>query len=391
MTTKRERPEAVPALLRRINFRKVLDALHALGPSSRAQLTRATGISPPTMSILIRQLVRQKLVEKDTKPLAKAVGRPGIRFRLAHKTSYVIGVVLDTPSCSIAVSGLSGAMQSAKKIILPTPDTYDALLAVIAENIRKLVAEETGTFLGVGVTTPGLLDKTNGQIIQATNIPVLAGRAPGQDLEQALGIPVAILQENQATTIAAKIFGRATSIRDFALFDLTTGTGMGVFMDGRFLSSSHGFGAEIGHITVVPENGLQCGCGNYGCLETVANDRAFAREASKDLGREMGICELIKAVQAGTPIPQRALHQTLDYLAIGIAAAINLFNPQLIILHGRMLDLSPDIMPQLIQRIQKRALPAAFDLCQIEHSAPNKLLSAVAGIVNLVYTTSATI
>ena len=104
MIQTRDRAEAVPALLRKINFRKVLDAMQTLGPCSRAQLTRATGISPPTMSILVRELVKRGLVEKDSKPPVSGVGRPGIRFRLAQKTSFVVGVVLDANTCSLAIS-----------------------------------------------------------------------------------------------------------------------------------------------------------------------------------------------------------------------------------------------------------------------------------------------
>ena len=83
-----------------------------------------------------------------------------------------------------------------------------------------------------------------------------------------------------------------------------------------------------------------------------------------------------------------ALEKTLDYLAIGVAAAINIFNPQLAILHGRMFELGPDVMPRLVEKIRKRALPPAFEGCRIEHTSPNKLLAAVAGIVNHVYSST---
>ena len=385
MIQTRDRAEAVPALLRKINFRKVLDAMQTLGPCSRAQLTRATGISPPTMSILVRELVKRGLVEKDSKPPVSGVGRPGIRFRLAQKTSFVVGVVLDANTCSLAISGLNGKIDPKKSTSVKIPSTYDQLIQNLVAAVEKLAAEESGTFLGVGLSCPGLVDKNTGTIKLSSILPILTGRTPGRDLERQLMKPVAMLPENQAMTLAAKVFGLASNVRDFVLIDLTTGTGMGAFLEGKYLSGTSGYGAEIGHITVVPENGLPCGCGNNGCLETVANDRALARACSEKLGREVDIDELMTLAKSGEIKLDGALDTTLDYLAIGVAAAINIFNPQLAILQGRMFDLQDDVMPRLVEKIRKRALPPAFEGCRIEHTAPNKQLAAVAGIVNHVY------
>ncbi|MFO1521836.1 MAG: ROK family transcriptional regulator [Kiritimatiellia bacterium] len=388
MIQTRDPAEAVPALLRKINFRKVLDAMQTLGPCSRAQLTRKTGISPPTMSILVRELVKRGLVEKDSKPPVTGVGRPGIRFRLAQKTSFVVGVVLDATSCSLAISGLNGKFDVKKSLKIPTPKNYDQLIADLVAGVETLVAAESGTFLGVGLSAPGLVDKATGMVKLASNLPILTGRTPGRDMEQRIQKPVAMLPENQAMTLAAKVFGLASGMRDFILIDVTTGTGMGAFLEGKYLSGAHGFGAEIGHITVVAENGLPCGCGNHGCLETVANDRALTRECSRHLGREVDMDDLLQLVQSGEFPLNGELEKTLDYLAIGVAAAINIFNPQLAILHGRMFELGPDVMPRLVEKIRRRSLPPAFEGCRIEHTAPNKLLAAVAGIVNHVYSST---
>jgi len=136
---------------------------------------------------------------------------------------------------------------------------------------------------------------------------------------------------------------------------------------------------ELGHITVVPE-GQRCGCGNRGCLETVATDTAFARLISKQLGRRVGVEKALAAL-AGDGA-EEVIEQTVDYLAIAVAAVINIFNPATLFLHGQLMNSDPAIFKRVLKQAKKRTLSPSFKDCRILQSQGNKHLGAVAGIID---------
>lgn len=376
---KKERHEAVPALLRRLNVRRVLETLQSFGPSTRAQLTRRTRISPPTMSKLIAQLERDGLIEQEAELQATA-GRPGVVFRLATQRARVIGAVIDADRCTVVAAGLDGAIDPALTRSFVSPQTFDELIARLADHVRAAACDNDPPVRGVGLTVPGLIDRAEGRVVFSPNMHYLDGRNPGQALARRTGFEVATVQEEHALCLAARAFGRARGLADFALVDLSRGFGMGVFSQGQFITGSRGYAGEIGHITVQP-GGRQCGCGNRGCLETVATDHALAQACSERLGRPVDIGQVIDLVRGGSLAVGSMVEDALDHLAVGVAAVINVFNPECVLLHGRMFDLSEDMLDRLTRRVRARALEPSFQCCRIERAAADKPLGAVAGAI----------
>jgi N-acetylglucosamine repressor len=155
---------------------------------------------------------------------------------------------------------------------------------------------------------------------------------------------------------------------------------MGIFSGGRLLTGNSGMAGEIGHITVEREGRL-CGCGNRGCLETVATDSAFAHDVSRLLGRRAGIDEAIEAMQSGRVDASDVLERFVDYLAIGVAAVINIFNPSTLFLHGKLLRSDTSVFNRVLTAAGKRSLKPNFGDCSILQSQGDKRLGAVAGII----------
>ncbi len=114
-------------------------------------------------------------------------------------------------------------------------------------------------------------------------MPITNGQCLGADLAERLGIECILVQEEHALCLAERCFGSARGLDDFAMLDISTGVGLGVMSRGRLLLGRSGFAGEIGHITV-DIRGRRCGCGNRGCLETVACDSALAWQVSQKLG-----------------------------------------------------------------------------------------------------------
>ena len=147
------------------------------------------------------------------------------------------------------------------------------------------------------------------------------------------------------------------------------------------LEGHDGLAGEFGHIVVDPADGEECGCGNRGCLETVATDAAFARAVSRRVGRPMRVEEVVRLASAGELDVREELGSALSYLATGIGAAINVFNPQAVLVVSRMLDADPGALGRLRELTAQRCLGPLLSRCRIERVGPNPDLAAVAGII----------
>ena len=232
----------------------------------------------------------------------------------------------------------------------------------------------------MGVSVPGLLNTRLDQTVISPNLHLLDGQSLASDLSRRLGLRCVALQESHALCVGERMYGAARGMDDFAMLDVSTGLGLGIFSGGRLLTGNSGMAGELGHITV-ERLGFRCGCGNRGCLETVATDSAFAREISQLLGESVGINEAIEAMRSGRAATNDVVERTVDYLAIAVAAVINVFNPSTLFLHGRLLGSDPAIFDRVLKEVKKRTLKPSFADCRILQSQGNKRLGAVAGII----------
>jgi N-acetylglucosamine repressor len=206
------------------------------------------------------------------------------------------------------------------------------------------------------------------------------GQRLGEDLRQRLSLETAIVQESHALCLAEMTYGAARDVADFAMLDLSEGLGVGVVHGGRLLEGHSGLAGELGHLTV-DIHGQPCGCGNRGCLETVATDTALAAAISARLRRTVAIEEAIALLQSGTVQADKELTEVVEYVAVGLAAVINLFNPSKVFVYGRLLDARTTLFEHLLERTRRRALAPSLADCEIIRARGNKRLGAIAGII----------
>lgn len=368
-----------PALLSKINERQVLRAIQARGPMSRAEVARQSGISAPTASKAVESLLRAGLLEETEAP-GLSRGRPAKRLRLASETAQVLGMVIDADMCRVAPAGLDGRLLEERSLQFPTPHTYSELLETIADHARRLMVRRGVSTLGIGISMPGLIDYRERRGVLSPNVPITNGHSPALDLEQLLNVPCVLVQESHALCLAERYYGDARGIDDFAMLDVASGVGLGVMSGGRLITGHSGLAGEIGH-TTVDIHGLPCGCGNTGCLETVACDAALARAVSRKLGRKVLMDEAIELIRGGEICLQAELKLTCQYLAVGIAAVINLFNPSTLFVHGRLFDAAPGLFEQVTEEAGRRALSPSFADCRIVQARGSKRQGAVAAVI----------
>jgi predicted NBD/HSP70 family sugar kinase len=367
-----------PSLLGKMSERQVLHALQASGPLSRAEVARRCGLSAPTVSKAVVSLLRTGLLEETALPEATG-GRPATRLRLARESAQVLGAVIDADRCLVVSASLDGQIHETSRSFT-TPDTYPRLLDALTRHARSLMDREGVSTLGLGLSLPGLVDYRSQRGVLSPNVPITNGQSPSLDLSKRLGVECLLLQESHALCQGERHYGQARGLDDYAMLDVHTGVGLGVVSGGRLMTGHSGLAGEIGHVAVVP-GGRACGCGNAGCLETVANDTSLAWRVSKRLGRNVDIDEVIALARSGECDLSADLDDVSHYLAVAIAAIVNLFNPARLFIHGRMFEADDGLFDRAVGRAARRSLAPSFADCRVLRATGQKHQGAVAGII----------
>ncbi len=369
-----------PKLVKQVNQRNIFDMIQSAGTISRAELARRTGASMPTASKTVARLLHLGLIEEQGLVPADGKGRPSQMYRVASEKSRVIGISIEPHRCRVVSAGLDGAFAAQDIVEIPTPPTYVDLIDKCTRAVRG-ISSRGHKALGIGVSVSGTVDAMHQQVLLSPNLHLLDGQRPGADIESRLGVPTRIVHETISTCLAERIYGEARGVRNFVMIGTYAGFGLSAVVNGDLFTGANGMAGELGHI-IVSEAGELCGCGNRGCLETISTDPVFVRRVSRRLGRELSIDQIIGMTGSGEIDPTPELHETLNGLAIGAAAAVNIFNPELMALCTRMFEVSPGAFEYLAQRIGDNALKPMMQRCRIIRVQGDTLCGGVAAAIH---------
>ncbi len=225
---------------------------------------------------------------------------------------------------------------------------------------------------GVGIGAAGQINPETGEVIYAPNLGW--NHVPlGEQLEKELKLPVKVLNDVRAATVAEQKFGNGKGLANFANIFVGTGVGSGFVMNGRLLNGSTNSAGEIGHICLDP-NGPVCGCGKHGCLEAYSSGTGMENyvKAQIKAGKETIIKDMIdgdvknvhgpligKAADQGDKLAIEAIERVGYYLGLAIANIHTLLNPDIVLLGGGMMALQKYFMPILEETMNKTILPVA--------------------------------
>jgi N-acetylglucosamine repressor len=259
------------------NRRLVLTTLYDHDEISRVDIARQTGLTRTTVSQIVADFIATGLCfELGRAP--STGGKPATLLSLAENSRHIIGIDLADSELRGALVNLRG--QIIQRIHLPIENRDgDNALALVYDLIAALLAQTDTIVSGIGVGAPGLLDPIQGIVQQAINLnwknlPLKAL------LQEKFQLPVCIANDCQVAALGEYIFGSRPASENLILIKAGVGIGAGIVIGGQLFHGDNAGAGEIGHIQVV-ENGEQCRCGNYGCLETILSNRAIIRQAQK--------------------------------------------------------------------------------------------------------------
>jgi glucokinase len=234
----------------------------------------------------------------------------------------------------------------------------DVVLDRIAALARELGSTQGG-LQRVGLGMPGPLDLERGRTVFLGNFPGWEDYAVVEPLERDLGLPVALINDARAFTLAELELGAGRGCSTLIAFTLGTGIGGGVVVDGRLLLHLNGTVGELGHQTLEPD-GPPCGCGNNGCLEAFSAGPAIARAAG------MATPELVvEAARAGDRRAADVLARAGEYLGIGMANVAVIVGPERIVVGGGVAAAGELILEPARRELARRLTVIPSDLIPI--------------------------
>jgi predicted NBD/HSP70 family sugar kinase len=353
--------------LRQHNLSTILGMVHHAGRISRSQLTRRSGLNRSTIAALVGELLELDLVTEDAPESSSQVGRPSSIVSPSANT-VAIAVNPEVDAVVIGVVGLGGVVR--KRIRYPTDKAPTAREAV---NISAAIIEGVhgglnggSRIVGVGIAVPGQVRREDGLVRFA---PHLGWRDEpiAELLADATGYPVLAANDARLGALAERMFGAGRGINDMIYLNGgPSGIGGGVINGGLEVGGVEGYAGELGH-TRVRDGGRPDTAGVRGTLESEVTRIALLDALGLGFA---DLDELESALLASNDATVRVeVNRQLDFLGIALGDAINILNPELIILGGFLGSLYA-VDPDRLERVVAReALPASLGSVRITRPA----------------------
>lgn len=390
-------PKADKETVRRHNLSLVLRAVRDEGEATRAGVAARVGLTRAAVSSLVEQLLDSGFLSESGKTFSGQAGRPGTVLKVTRSGPAGIGVEINIDYVSVCVVDLSGTDRVRLTEHLDNrgaaPAEVLARGARIAARTLDSAAEQDLSPVGVQLALPGLV--SGGTVRQAPNLGW--NRVPAEELfaaalaeSQPAVPPLPVRSENEANlaALAELWFGGLGGIRSFLYLSGEIGVGGALVLDGELLRGANGFAGEIGHV-VVDADGPLCRCGARGCLEQYAGQSALLRGAGLDENAGVpGVAELEALARSGDERAIAAIGDAGRMLGRVLSGAVNLFDPDAVVLGGIYRGLMPWLSPpadgELTDRVVSGLWPHDSGRLRASSSAGDAARGAAALVVRAV-------
>ncbi|MEA4882729.1 MAG: ROK family transcriptional regulator [Clostridia bacterium] len=368
-----------------LNKAIVLNAIWNQPDICRAEISRLSGLNRATVSSLVEELIADGYVVENGMG-ESALGRKPVMLQANPNACLMVGVDLGVDYAKLAMADFTMKVLATETLPIGEDPRHEDVVSGINACIRQFVERAPATvrgLAGIGLGVPGLVDSDRGVLAFAPNLHW--ENVPLRELVQSqFHVPVFVDNEANAGAIGEKWFGAGKGAQNMIYFSAGIGIGAGIFVNGGLLRGFRGYAGEVGHFTVIP-GGLQCGCGNHGCWETVASEsaaihrvkssikagrqtllqEAISSRRSHSSGCRLTADDLLEACEKGDAVAIEALKETGRSLGTGIAGFVNAFNPELVIVGNSMGRMMGFVLEEAEREMRKHALVQLADGLQL--------------------------
>ena len=354
MTTKGD-----PQLIRWLNRRLVIDALRRYGPLSRTDLGQLLGLEPSTITSIIQELLAEGLVREVGQGESRGGRRP-ILLDLNYDYGHTLGAKIEVERVRVGLVSLDGRLLAEVEERYERGSSPKRVLNALLKAIEQL--PNVPRLLGLGVGVSGFVHSERDHLMYS---PILGWQEVdlASPLRERLALPVFITNDVTAFTLGEKWYGAGRRFRNFLLVTVGEGIGAGLSLEGHLYEGTIGGAGELGH-TCIQIDGPLCRCGERGCLEALASD-AFLRREGPRHGLPAEPEAIVRVAQEGNPEARELLAQMGRHLGIGLKNAVNLLNPEAIVIGGERLDAFEFFRTAMEEEVLKHSFPAEAESLEI--------------------------
>ncbi|GAA0651837.1 ROK family transcriptional regulator [Kutzneria viridogrisea] len=317
----------------------VLDTIRSLGEVSRVELAERTGLTPQTVSNIVRRLIGEGLVA-EAGTARSTGGKPRVLLRVVPSAYYAAGVHIDPERLTGVVLDLAGGVVARSQWHAQdsSPGAVVGTMGRLLTQLLRRAGVPRARVLGLGVAAPGPLDAQRRRLIMPPNLDGWTDVALADVLEQRTRLPVVIDNDATAAAIGERWVGGAAG--SFLYVYCGAGIGGGLVLADQVHRGTTGNAGELGHVTVQP-GGRLCFCGKHGCLEAYCSMRAIVAQARADRGLE-GPAEsvageyevLCRAAAKGADYEVRLLTEAARRIGAVLGDVVNLLDVDTVVLGG---------------------------------------------------------
>jgi predicted NBD/HSP70 family sugar kinase len=339
-----------PSELRAANIERVRALLRSVGPMTQAELARASGLSPATVSSIAHELRDGGWLEQG--------GGPRDRLVLSRSAGVAVGVDFGHSHVRVAVADLAHTVVGEAEEPIDVDHSAAHGIALAGQLVRRLL-DEAGVgaeqVTGVGMGLPGPLRGDSGEVGDSAILPGWIGTRPEALLHDELGLPVRVDNDANLGALAETVWGAGRGCSDLVYVKAATGIGAGLVLGGRLYHGAAGTAGELGHLPV-DEAGPICRCGNRGCLETQAGAEAVLEPLRRRRGDGITLRDVVAMAAAGDHACRRVVEDAGRALGRGVAGACNLLGPERVVVGGELAQAGELLLEPLRGALRRAAI-----------------------------------
>ena len=343
--------------MREANRLRVLEALREQGAMTQIEIAGTTGLSPATVSNMVKELDAAGAVE-----LSRSIrnGRRAVLVALATGNSLLAGIAFGDRDVRVAIA--TGPRDIVARQRLPLPANHNAdegldRAALLLQDLLEKSGKTMADVKAVGVGIPAPVDSITGQVGSESIMPGWRGVEVAEELEGRVGAPVSVDNTANLGALGELRCGALQGVQHGAYIKLSYGVGAGLVLGGEVFRGAAGTAGEIGHLTI-DEHGPICRCGNRGCLETFIGSHALADALSVSHGR-LTLRDIITKAIEGDQGCRRVLDDAGRHLGVAVAGLVNLLNPEVIVIGGQLAAVGEIITEPMLRALDRSAIPSA--------------------------------
>ena len=328
---------------------RILEQFVSQGTFTIPEMSKAVGVSLPTATSAINELIKAGLVREVGKKDISS-GRIPMAYDLVPNAGYFVGVNPEMDCLALAASDFCGNLITEKVRVPYTYENTTENLEQVAKIINDFIATLPFAKEEILQICVNIAERVNPFEGNAYNMFTFLEESLTSKLTKLIQIPVCIENDTRSMTFAEFIKGRSKGLKNVIFANVCWGLAIGIIIDGKLYYGKSGYSGEFGHMTAY-NNNIICHCGKIGCIETEVSGRALKRKLTEKIlngktsilsdkvlnqKEELTLKDLLDAIDKEDVLSLATLQNIADELGKQLAGVINIFNPEMLVIGGEM-------------------------------------------------------